>query len=84
MTEVPKTFIHVYFGVLTWKNSPHSEVTGDCLWLPKVTVPKVINEKEENVWPLISPSSTPGEKKGEEDKHVSGLHQLPGNDLRET
>ena len=40
------------------------------MWLPKIPVPKVINEKEENVWALIS-ASTPGEKKGKEDKHVS-------------
>ena len=64
------------------------EVTGDKLWfvvIPKIPMPKVINEKEENVWPLISASTpSPGEEKGEEDKHVSAWHSLQGNDLRET
>ena len=56
------------------------------MWLPKIPVPKVVNEKEENVWTLISASTpSPGEKKGEEDKHVSVLHSVspPDNYLKE-
>ena len=62
VTEVPEIF--------NLETQPAPSITGDYFWLPKVSVPKVINEKEENVWALIS-ASTPGEKKGKEDKHVS-------------
>ena len=48
---------------------------------------KVINQKEENVWALISSQYSPGEKKREEEantKHLSVLRSIQGSDLRET
>ena len=82
MSKVPKIFTHMYFGgVLSFEGVK-------CLWLPKISMAKVINQKEENVWPLIiSSQCSPGEEKEEEKastEHVSVFHSIQDNDLRQT